>query len=875
MNMFPFLKSRRKEHEIQIIDLTIGSTLEDDYILPTKLIHELSIRGIRANCTPIVAEQRITEWEQEHSIQSIRDAIAEEDWELVIDLCINRSSVYEESEPLIHLIRTYYRLEMFEPCMNKCRDLLQIEHDNINARRFIARCSRNLGENENAIKEYGRILSLYSDDHDSIFSLVRIYYNLKDYSKLIFYSKKLIELDPNSIDGVRFYARGLLGQERYKDAIDALIHHNEIDSSNIEPILEIGRTYYTLGDYSNALIWLEKGYKLDQKNQRVRRTLSLCYDRLRDWDKAVNLYWEECRFEPFIFSNWEKLINLYYRLNLEDSAKDCLKYIRESLDETLEREMMIYKICLSFHWYDEGVNYLNNLTTKYGSKPEFFMHIIEMNLDSGNLSRAYYYLIRGRKYCKKYPEYDGLFNRFRLELNSVNLKEKDIKRSYKAGKDILKSEAAISNVLRIAKKIKPYSPRKSQRKVVIISSTMGRGGAERQVVNCLRGLKSNPEYENVTLLCNAIDNSGGRIATYEPEIQEMSVPILEYSNLEEWEKHFGDVSRSLGIFENAFEQLPIKMQNAIRRLYFAFKEIKPDIVHAWQDQTNINVSIAAKMAGVPAIILFARSLRPDNKTMMHIRTRPYLKQAYRSILKDKKILFCHNSNAGKSSYSEWLELSEKNFSVIHNGIDFDDMEHNINDKQVSEILLQKGIGDESVIIGSVYRLVQEKRPFLWIDSISKVLEKQENCHAILIGGGGLMEQVSEYIKEKKLQDKIHLIGQTRYVKSWLDRFDIFLLTSIVEGLPNVLIEAQAFGVPVITTNAGGASDTIIDGESGFVVKDDCENISQKIIQCISDENWLNIAQTSSIQNSRVKFSTERMISNLIELYDRAVTNHRR
>ena len=78
---------------------------------------------------------------------------------------------------------------------------------------------------------------------------------------------------------------------------------------------------------------------------------------------------------------------------------------------------------------------------------------------------------------------------------------------------------------------------------------------------------------------------------------------------------------------------------AIRRLYFAFREIKPDIVHAWQDQTNINVTIAAKMAGVPAIVLFARSLRPDGKTMMHIRTRKYLKQAYRSILEQSKSCF--------------------------------------------------------------------------------------------------------------------------------------------------------------------------------------------------------------------------------------------
>ena len=86
MNMFPFLKSRRKKHEIQVIDLTIGSTLEDDYILPTRLIHELSIRGIRANCTPIVAEQRIADWEEEFSIKSIRRTYNDAELHETIDL---------------------------------------------------------------------------------------------------------------------------------------------------------------------------------------------------------------------------------------------------------------------------------------------------------------------------------------------------------------------------------------------------------------------------------------------------------------------------------------------------------------------------------------------------------------------------------------------------------------------------------------------------------------------------------------------------------------------------------------------------------------------------------------------------------------------
>ena len=90
-----------------------------------------------------------------------------------------------------------------------------------------------------------------------------------------------------------------------------------------------------------------------------------------------------------------------------------------------------------------------------------------------------------------------------------------------------------------------------------------------------------------------------------------------------------------------------------------------------------------------------------------------------------------------------------------------------------------------------------------------------------------------------------------------------------------MIEAQAFGVPVITTNAGGASDTIIDGETGYIVEGESECISQKIIQCISDKVWLTKAKLDSMHNSRYNFSIDKMINNLIHIYDRAINNQRR
>jgi len=85
------------------------------------------------------------------------------------------------------------------------------------------------------------------------------------------------------------------------------------------------------------------------------------------------------------------------------------------------------------------------------------------------------------------------------------------------------------------------------------------------------------------------------------------------------------------------------------------------------------------------------------------------------------------------------------------------------------------------------------------------------------------------------------------------------MTSSIEGLPNVLIEAQAMGVPVVTTDVGGASETFIDGVTGHLVSaNDIDLLSENIVQIIRSNEWKKQAQGAAIEFSRKKFSIESM-----------------
>ena len=172
-------------------------------------------------------------------------------------------------------------------------------------------------------------------------------------------------------------------------------------------------------------------------------------------------------------------------------------------------------------------------------------------------------------------------------------------------------------------------------------------------------------------------------------------------------------------------------------------------------------------------------------------------------------------------------------------------------------------------------MVREKRPNLWIDALHKCIQSNDRIHGIMVGGGPLMPEISAKISELGLEKRIHLVGQTNNVKPWLDKYDLFLLTSSVEGLPNVLIEAQAFGVPVISTEAGGARDTFIDGTTGHIVSDNSNDISERIISTVNDSVWMENARIKSISYARQKFSPETMAENLSAIYEQSLSSYKR
>jgi glycosyltransferase involved in cell wall biosynthesis len=869
--MFPLFKKRTKVTEIKVLDLTINSTLEDDYFLPHDIKQELLKRGIRANCTPLTAEKRIEEWEDEYSINSIRREYNEGNWEEVVTLATGRINVHEGTEPHIHKIRSLYQLERWQECIESCNGLLDVEENNVNALRFIARCARNLGSETLANQKYLQLFDLNNEDLDSLMSLIRMNYTQKNFKKSIHYAEMFLEIDPKSIDCIRMISRSYLAMNDFSSAKTYLEMIVENDGNDLEAIISLGRGYYSIKEFVISKEYLEKAHSISPEDRRARRTLAMIYERAGEWKRASIIYELECKEDPYLYSNWEKHISLLYKLNRVKDAKKCVDLILSEDSESMELFVLAHAISRSYFWNDLAENIQRRMELKWRRNSKLYLLLAKNSLDSGNLTDCYVNLKKIKRSQRKNEDYVKLESRFNDILKMVEFGVKDIKKAAKIKQIISIEECAVRKIFMLAEKITRYAPRKTNQKLVMASSTLGRGGAERQLLTCLRQIEKSKKFTKVFLLFRE-KGSEDLDSTYLPEISKLDVELHEYKNDALWANTFGQnaVPEEFG---QILSLLPKTMQNSIEKHYLAIRKIKPDIVHAWQDQTNIEVAIASKMAGVPGVVLFARSLRPDGKTMAHMRKRGYLKPSYKTVLADETIILAHNSNAGSSSYSNWLNIPERRFAVIHNGVDFEEFVKSSKDADLTDRLEEMGIDDDCIIIGGVFRLVREKRPLLWINSIMEVLKNNSKVHGIIVGGGPLEHEMLEHIKNIGAEGRIHLVGRSKFVKAWLDRFDMFLLTSSVEGLPNVLIEAQGFGVPVITTRAGGASDTIIQGETGYVVEDNAMAISEQIISCLNDLEWLQRATVLAVSNSRTKFSPESMAENLFDIYLNSIKNH--
>lgn len=414
-----------------------------------------------------------------------------------------------------------------------------------------------------------------------------------------------------------------------------------------------------------------------------------------------------------------------------------------------------------------------------------------------------------------------------------------------------------SLALQAPEKITPIPNR-----VLLVNAGLAAGGAERQIVNTLIGLRDTGQCESAALLAEYIDHAP-QLDFFLHELEQQGIEVAQVQHAVTLADD-GLSTLPPSLAELAAD-LPAGILEEILNLVEEFRNRRPSVVHAWQDSTSIKAGIAAVIAGVPRIVLASRNVTPMNFTYYHA----YMEPAYRALASQESVVFLNNSEAGATDYTNWLRLSRDRFVVVRNGVDLGYLKR-VEADVVRDYRQSLGIPADALVVGSVFRFWAEKRPMLWLRSASLLAQRYPELHFLIIGEGPMRKEMEAFISSNNLKGRVHLPGARPEVATPLSAMDLFLLTSEFEGTPNVVLEAQWLGLPVVVTEAGGAREAFDDGTTGRLAKEpSAEYIAQLVGGCLEDDAFLRGAETDGPKFVERVFGVERMVRETLDLYQRA------
>ena len=307
-------------------------------------------------------------------------------------------------------------------------------------------------------------------------------------------------------------------------------------------------------------------------------------------------------------------------------------------------------------------------------------------------------------------------------------------------------------------------------------------------------------------------------------------------------------------------------------------DFKPDTLFLSSSKAGVlgslaNTSLAAKGRATSAAgrVIYRIGGWSFNEPISWLVRRFYI-LAEKCTARFKDIIIVNNRRDFEQA--ERLKIRPRqSIELIHNGVDPYKLE--IFGKDEAKIKLfeklpqrQRGFLHAKIVVGTVANFYKTKGLEYFIEAIKLLRAEPAIAHAafVIIGNGPEKEKLELQIKESGMKNKIFLTGRLPEARKYFAAFDIFVLPSVKEGFPWVLLEAMTAKLPVIATDVGAVPEIIGDGKNGFAIEPrKPELLAQKIKELIGDERLRHELGIQAHQTVVLKFDLNKMIEKVEKL----------
>lgn len=216
-------------------------------------------------------------------------------------------------------------------------------------------------------------------------------------------------------------------------------------------------------------------------------------------------------------------------------------------------------------------------------------------------------------------------------------------------------------------------------------------------------------------------------------------------------------------------------------------------------------------------------------------------------------------------------IPRRKIAVVNEGVDVERIVHLPAADVHAECYLPVG----APVVGNVAALVPHKGQHYLIEAAALVVREVPDVRFVILGDGELREQLEREIRHKHLERHVFLAGFRSNALELIKSFDVFVMSSVTEGLGTSIIDAMAAARCVVATEAGGIPEVVKDGETGFLVPvRDPKAMARRLVQVLKDEPLRRRMGEAGLARARARFTVERMVEETSAVYERLAGTRR-
>jgi len=296
----------------------------------------------------------------------------------------------------------------------------------------------------------------------------------------------------------------------------------------------------------------------------------------------------------------------------------------------------------------------------------------------------------------------------------------------------------------------------------------------------------------------------------------------------------------------------------IFRLCQIIRHDPPHIVHTQLFKSDFHGLIAARLCKIP--IVFSSLRNCDSWAQNPIYGRIY------GVIINLADQLIANSEDVRQYFIRYAKIQPDKIVTIHNGVDLHRFQNQ--EEPAKQVRKKLQIKEDAPLVTIVGRLAKQKDHGTFLSAAAKIADTLPNVRFLVVGDGPMLQDLEKQIVKLKLERYVIFTGPRRDVPAIMTASNLIVLSSLWEGMPNVILEGMAASRPIVATAVHGTKRIVDDGITGLLVPPrNPDYLAQACIKVLKDNDLSARLGNAGRERVAMRYNIETKLQNVIDQYE--------